>query len=81
MIVRVLLFARLKREAEIEHAEVDVPAGASVREVARQVSERFGVSLGGCMVAVNEQYATPDTPLSENDEVAFLPPVAGGSGE
>ncbi len=81
MIVKVLFFARLKREAETEHAEVEVAGGASVREVAQQVSERFGVSLTGCMVAVNERYATPDTTLSENDEVAFLPPVAGGGAD
>ena len=28
--------------------------------------------------AVNREYAGPDTVLREGDEVAFLPPVAGG---
>ena len=28
--------------------------------------------------AVNREYTGPDTRLAEGDEVAFLPPVAGG---
>jgi molybdopterin converting factor subunit 1 len=28
--------------------------------------------------AVNERYVPGDTPLSEGDRVAFIPPVAGG---
>jgi molybdopterin converting factor small subunit len=28
--------------------------------------------------AVNREYVTADTRLAEGDEVAFLPPVAGG---
>lgn len=30
------------------------------------------------MVAVNQIHASLDTPLSANDEIAILPPVAGG---
>jgi molybdopterin converting factor small subunit len=30
------------------------------------------------MVAVNEQYASRDRELREGDEVALIPPVAGG---
>jgi molybdopterin synthase sulfur carrier subunit len=29
-------------------------------------------------VAVNQAFASPDTPLSPGDEVAFLPPTSGG---
>lgn len=29
-------------------------------------------------VAVNREYATPETELREGDEVALLPPVSGG---
>ena len=38
--------------------------------------ERFGRSL---LFAVNQEYATPDTLLKENDELAVFPPVSGGS--
>jgi molybdopterin synthase catalytic subunit len=31
------------------------------------------------LFAVNQEYATPDTQLKENDELAVFPPVSGGS--
>ena len=30
------------------------------------------------LVAVNSEYAEPDLVLSENDEIALIPPVSGG---
>jgi molybdopterin converting factor subunit 1 len=30
------------------------------------------------LVAVNSEYADPDTPLKATDEVALIPPVSGG---
>jgi MoaE-MoaD fusion protein len=38
--------------------------------------ERFGRSL---LFAVNQEYATQDTQLKDNDELAIFPPVSGGS--
>lgn len=29
-------------------------------------------------VAVNMEYATPDTPVHDGDELAFFPPITGG---
>lgn len=29
-------------------------------------------------IAVNQEYVTGNTPLSEGDEIAFFPPVTGG---
>lgn len=81
MQVKVVFFARLKRETGVEQLSLEVPDGADVRAVATLVQEQRGVSLKGCMVAVNETYATPEQPLHNGDEVAFLPPVAGGSGD
>ncbi|PTA67763.1 molybdenum cofactor biosynthesis protein MoaE [Deinococcus arcticus] len=81
MQLNVVFFARLKRETGIEGLALHVPEGSDVRAVAAQIEAQLGVSLRGCMVAVNEQYALPDTALNPGDEVAFLPPVAGGSGE
>jgi len=79
MRVNVVFFARLKRESGLETASVEVADGASVRDLAALVEQRYGLSLRGCMVAVNETYARPEHPLQAGDEVAFLPPVAGGS--
>jgi len=38
--------------------------------------ERFGRSL---LFAVNQEYATLDTELKDNDELAIFPPVSGGT--
>jgi len=34
--------------------------------------------LNSLMVAVNDEYATDETPVSASDEVALIPPVSGG---
>ncbi|WP_407540363.1 molybdenum cofactor biosynthesis protein MoaE [Deinococcus radiomollis] len=79
--ITVVLFARLKREAGLEQLSVPLPSPPTVRALAAGVEAQYSLSLKGCMVAVNEQYAEPDQAIADGDEVAFLPPVAGGSGE
>lgn len=81
MQIRAVFFARLRREVGLEELVLDVPEGTDVRAVAAQLEQERGLSLSGCMVAVNETYAAPEQVLRGGDEVAFLPPVAGGSGE
>ncbi|MGY2894629.1 molybdopterin converting factor subunit 1 [Deinococcus sp. UYEF24] len=79
--ITVVLFARLKREAGLEQVQVPLPSPPTVRALAAEVEAQYSLSLKGCMVAVNEQYADPEQTIADGDEVAFLPPVAGGSGE
>jgi molybdopterin converting factor subunit 1 len=79
MQLNVVFFAHLRREIGTEQLTLEAPEGADVRTVASLIEARYGLSLQGCMVAVNENYATPDHALHDGDEVAFLPPVAGGS--
>lgn len=79
MRLNVVFFAHLRREFGAEQLELVAPDGADVRKVAALIEAQHGLSLQGCMVAVNEHYATPDDLLKDGDEVAFLPPVAGGS--
>lgn len=81
MQVNVVFFARLKRETGLEQATLGTVEGITVRELATQVEQLYHVSLRGCMTAVNERYAQPEQALADGDEVAFLPPVAGGAEE
>ena len=80
MKVKVVFFARLKREFGQEQLLLELPGGSSVRQAAQAIEAEHGLSLKGCMAAINESYAEPSHILSEGDELAFLPPVAGGSG-
>jgi molybdopterin converting factor subunit 1 len=82
MRVTVHLFARLRDLAGAGEFDVDVPEGASVVDVWRQVTSRhaelepFAASVS---CAVNEEFARMGTPVRNRDEVAFLPPVSGGA--
>ena len=42
--------------------------------------EDFGRLLRSTMFAVNKEYVGGDEPLSAGDELALIPPVAGGVG-
>lgn len=35
-------------------------------------------NLNSLLVAVNDEYATPEQVLTEQDEIALIPPVCGG---
>lgn len=80
MPVRVLLFASYADAVGAPAIDVDVPDGTPVRDLIAAVRAGHGADRlpPRPMVAVNQRYATPDTPVSAADEVAIIPPVAGG---
>lgn len=80
MHVRTLLFATYRDMAGAESLDMELPSGATAGDLvdrlrARQGLERLPTEPA---LAVNEVYASLSTPLSDGDEVALLPPVAGG---
>jgi molybdopterin converting factor subunit 1 len=82
MRVRVLFFGVLKDIVGKSADAIDLPEGATVRDVlARCESQipRLKELLPSLALAVNQQYAGPDTKLRTDDEVALLPPVSGGA--
>lgn len=81
MHIRLLYFATFRDTAGRDAEERQVPAGVRVRDLWSQlVGEMPGLARTGSIppVAVNREYTGPETVLAEGDEVAFLPPVAGG---
>jgi len=81
MRVRVLLFARLKELSGAGCLDLEVPEGCTVREVWRRLQDltpRLRAFSQPPLAARNLECAGADTPLSGDDEVAFLPPVSGG---
>ncbi len=80
--VKVLFFATYREKTGLRELPLDLPPGATVQEVLRVLEERFpevGSGWSNALVAVNQNYAAPETPLQEGDEVAFFPPVSGGA--
>ena len=81
MQVRLLLFAYYRDVAGAAELDLDVPAGCSALEAVAYLRAR-GPSLSQIperpVVAVNQVYASLDQVLEEGDEMALLPPVAGG---
>lgn len=82
MRVRVLFFGGLKELAGKSVEEVELREGARVADLLATYGSQLpqlGKWFASMAVAVNQQYARPETILKANDEVAFLPPVSGGS--
>jgi MoaE-MoaD fusion protein len=80
--IRVLFFGAARDAVEANQLDLELEAPATVSSAFQTLKsrfsklERFGRSL---LFAVNQEYATPDTQLNENDELAVFPPVSGGS--
>ena len=80
--IRVLFFGGARDVVEANELEISLDAPATVGGAFRHLVERFALleRFGRSLLfAVNQEYATPDTPLKENDELAVFPPVSGGS--
>jgi molybdopterin converting factor subunit 1 len=81
MHVTVRLFARLRDLAGSGELARDVPAPATVQTVwSALVAEMPALREyeRSMSVAVNADYSKMSAPVSDGDEVAFLPPVSGG---
>jgi molybdopterin converting factor subunit 1 len=81
MIVRVRLFAQARELAGVDSVTVELPTGATVAELRRQLANTLPMLarlLDRSAVAVNDEFADDSLPLPPAAEVALLPPVSGG---
>ncbi|HEX2095417.1 MAG TPA: molybdopterin converting factor subunit 1 [Longimicrobiaceae bacterium] len=81
MTIRSLFFASYRDLAGSEELVIDLPSPATVEDLVRELrASRAGLAAlpPAPVVAVNMEYAALSAPLSDGDEVAFIPPVAGG---
>jgi molybdopterin converting factor subunit 1 len=76
----VLLFASYADAAGAPSVRVDVAEDACVADVVRAVRAAVPTLTlpARVVVAVNHRYAALDERVSAGDEVALIPPVAGG---
>jgi molybdopterin synthase catalytic subunit/molybdopterin converting factor small subunit len=75
--VVVRLFAGLRERAGTNRRELDLDDGATVEDVWPALD--LGDEPAGLLYAVNRTYADRGQALSEEDEVALIPPVSGGA--
>ncbi|MEZ7978338.1 MAG: molybdenum cofactor biosynthesis protein MoaE [Myxococcota bacterium] len=83
MKINLLLFGSVREAAGTSKLEVELADGASVADLRIWLAERNPVveKLGDRLAAsINTEMAQADDVLEDGDEVAFLPPVAGGDG-
>lgn len=82
MRITILYLGGSRVQSGCEKEEVELNAGATLADAARQVATsypRLAPLLSRCRWAKNLEFADNDEPLAEGDEVALIPPVAGGA--
>jgi molybdopterin converting factor subunit 1 len=81
--ITIRLFAILKDKAG--HGELHINSRSStVSELLEDVSDRYPalsevLSGGRILTSVNHEFVKGDAPVKDGDEVAFMPPLSGGS--
>jgi MoaE-MoaD fusion protein len=84
MKIRVLYFAVFRDRLGRADDVVALVEGARVRDAIAVLAARHPVVAqlrGKFRVAVNQEFADDDHALADGDEVALIPPVAGGAGD
>ena len=77
---RVRLFGVHRESAGTPALDIELTPGSTVGDLRAALASHpsIGSSLMVSAVAVNHVYASDDRTISEGDEVALIPPVAGG---
>lgn len=78
--VGVLLFGQHRERAGGSLVRLTLPDGATVRSVREALEdhpELRGLTAGSA-IALNQRYEADDAPVRAGDEIAVIPPVAGG---
>ena len=82
MRVKVLFFGMLKDIVGSSEEQLNVSEGAQLETVFNHYAGRFPrlkEMASSIVLARNHEFSPVSAPVSEGDEVAFLPPVSGGS--
>src|SRR5262245_59001939 len=85
MQIQVLLFATLKDLAGEKKIDLTLPGdNTTIKHVRRQLIDRYPnmeANMKIALASVNEDFAFDADTVKDGDEVAFFPPVSGGSDE
>jgi molybdopterin converting factor subunit 1 len=82
MEINVLYFGIVRERLGCGEETMVLPDGARVADLLTILEGRHGSlekGVDSLRIAVNREYVDSDFPLANNDEVAVIPPVSGGS--
>jgi molybdopterin synthase catalytic subunit len=82
VVVKVLFFGVLKDLTGLSEETVEIAPATTLGGLLDQYTERFETlkaARPSILLARNREFSSPDAPLTDQDEIAFLPPVSGGS--
>jgi MoaE-MoaD fusion protein len=80
--VKARLFARLREQAGAEIETLELPAGSTVVDVyeaLRRAHPALEADRAAVRAALNQEFADWGAAVEDGDEVAFIPPVSGGT--
>ena len=83
MRVRVLYFANVRERLRLDSEDLELPPDTNLGEVRERLAvlhPEIATLLPRVGFAVNQTMARNDHQLADGDEVATIPPVAGGAG-
>lgn len=80
--VKVLFFATLKAAVGLRDVSIELADEATVADIRRSLVEQYPdleSTINSALVSINRQFAFNDEVVPLNAELAFFPPVSGGS--
>jgi len=77
MSITVQFFASLREEIGQQQISLPYEHDADVMSIWQQATEGKNMPAN-TLCAINMEYVKPDSPVNDDDEVAFFPPVTGG---
>jgi molybdopterin converting factor subunit 1 len=80
MTIKILFFGMLSSKTGTKETTIEMPKGsATLSDIITELKARYADLPDGPFVyAINEEQATPDKAIKDGDEIAIMPPFAGG---
>ena len=78
MQIKLLLFASYRDTVGTSEVTLELPAGSSALDAVMRLRDRHAGIPERPVVAINLDYSSLEDVLRDGDELALLPPVAGG---
>lgn len=82
MKIKVLFFASARESTGVTQAEIELAESATTEDLKKVIQETYPrlsfEKNTNLKLAINRRYVTEITVLRDRDEVAVIPPIAGG---